>query len=191
MLYNLYLFYCSLLLQVKAYLKFVNILEVIICFATTYVIFFLLDSAFLKRRSVLYPFGLSVYFTLLASLTLLGRQPKTQSSLDTLFATYTLAVSGSLWAFHAIVFNILLFIPLGILLLRYFEKSKWFSFFLLVIPVTVEILQLVTSRGLFELSDIINNVLGGILGLIIAIIIKKRARLKGFVSNFLEGKNGS
>jgi glycopeptide antibiotics resistance protein len=34
-------------------------------------------------------------------------------------------------------------------------------------------MQLITSRGLFELSDIINNTLGGLFGILIAFAIYK------------------
>ena len=60
--------------------------------------------------------------------------------------------------------NILLFIPIGAILSRL--RPRWntavFPFF---ISLGIEIIQFITARGLFELDDLVNNTLGGLVGL--------------------------
>jgi glycopeptide antibiotics resistance protein len=66
-----------------------------------------------------------------------------------------------------IVLNILIFVPLGIyggiLCRRWPFKKKLFFFFL--ISLTVEVLQFILAVGAFDITDIITNTLGGIIGL--------------------------
>jgi len=78
--------------------------------------------------------------------------------------------------FYNTIGNILLFIPLGILLPLVFANIKRFIqiFFLLFMgSFTIEILQYVTLLGVFDIDDIILNILGGILGYLILILIVK------------------
>ena len=63
--------------------------------------------------------------------------------------------------------NILGFVPLGFFLPILFEKQRKFGSFIATSTLAImciEILQLVTMRGLFDIDDIILNVLGACLG---------------------------
>ncbi|MRX73874.1 hypothetical protein GJU40_17200 [Bacillus lacus] len=90
--------------------------------------------------------------------------------------------SFSVISFQLIVFNILMFVPLGILLPLYssrFMKFKWILIGSFVATLMIETFQVVTGRGIFELDDIFHNTLGGVLGyqlfmLIHTVIQKKR-----------------
>ena len=62
-------------------------------------------------------------------------------------------------AWRNIILNICMFIPLGFLL-PFLDKFKiWWKNYLVGLATTliIELLQLVTHRGIFEIDDIINN----------------------------------
>lgn len=78
----------------------------------------------------------------------------------------------SLSEFQLIIFNIIMFIPLGLLLPLYNNKFKRFiPTFLVSLGVTlgIECIQLATNMGIFELDDIFHNTLGGIIGFFLTI----------------------
>lgn len=73
--------------------------------------------------------------------------------------------------FWQIFLNILLFIPFGFMLSCYLYKYHrsqhlFLSILLsgLFVSVSVELLQYITSRGLTEIDDVINNTAGAIIG---------------------------
>jgi glycopeptide antibiotics resistance protein len=74
-----------------------------------------------------------------------------------------------------LIMNVVIFIPLGIyagiLLKRWMIGKKVFSFF--IISLIIETLQFIFGIGAFDITDIINNTLGGIIGLMIFTGIEK------------------
>jgi glycopeptide antibiotics resistance protein len=74
-----------------------------------------------------------------------------------------------------IVSNVVIFVPLGIyagvLFNRWNYRRQLFFFFL--VSLIVEALQFAFAVGAFDVTDIINNTLGGIIGLLIFKAIKK------------------
>lgn len=65
------------------------------------------------------------------------------------------------------IFNILMFVPLGVFLPLLFSKFKLFKWLLPVVMIatlSIESYQTLTGAGIFELDDLINNSLGGIIG---------------------------
>lgn len=65
------------------------------------------------------------------------------------------------------IFNILMFVPLGIFLPLIIAKTKEFKWLLLVVvsaTLSIETYQTLSGAGIFELDDLINNSLGGIIG---------------------------
>lgn len=71
--------------------------------------------------------------------------------------------------YNEIFLNILIFIPLGLYVGILFKKlstvQKIFSFFM--VSFTFEILQFILRIGAFDITDIINNTFGGIVGLLL------------------------
>ncbi len=66
-----------------------------------------------------------------------------------------------------IIGNIIMLVPLGVLIRVWFKniESVWKVLFIgLTVSFTIEILQLITTRGLFEFDDIIHNTLGAVAG---------------------------
>ena len=66
--------------------------------------------------------------------------------------------------------NVILFVPWGMLLLVLWDKDPFFKKMIMVLIVcficsfSIEALQMATSRGYFELGDIVMNTLGGVFG---------------------------
>lgn len=71
--------------------------------------------------------------------------------------------------YNEIILNILIFVPLGLYVGILFKNlstaGKVFSFF--VVSFCFEILQFILRIGAFDITDIINNTLGGIIGLLL------------------------
>ncbi|OIB02797.1 hypothetical protein AK95_32135 [Paenibacillus sp. LC231] len=89
------------------------------------------------------------------------------------------------------IFNIIMFIPMGILLPFISRKCKAFKWLLLVVvgsTLFIETYQTLSGAGLFELADIMNNTLGGIFGyqlyrLTASIVDNKRVKMKSLLGN--------
>ena len=87
--------------------------------------------------------------------------------------SYRAMMNGSPGMFSQIYLNIMLFIPIGIfggiLFLNKNKKSYMLPVaFGLILTIIVESFQLIFRRGTFELDDILNNVIGTIIGMMIA-----------------------
>jgi len=86
-----------------------------------------------------------------------------------LFKTISVYASGEpTWkiATRNLLGNIILLIPLGFLFTGLYQKLKWKSIFLvgLIIGTTLELLQVLFKSGIFDIDDIILNLLGIIMG---------------------------
>lgn len=85
-----------------------------------------------------------------------------------LFSSYRLAMlEFNMREWRNILLNIAMGIPLGILLPCVFQKMKhwWLTYATgLLLTIFIEVTQLVTHRGIFEIDDIFNNTLGCIIG---------------------------
>jgi len=83
-----------------------------------------------------------------------------------------------------LIFNIIMFIPLGILLPIAHKKFQNIMLTIvagLILTILIEFLQFVTAFGIFELDDIFNNLLGAIVGysmVMTVISLKKRQKHK-------------
>ena len=80
--------------------------------------------------------------------------------------------SYKVWAVQKeqIIANVLLFIPLGV-----FAGSLWNWKGIIVgsgLSVAIELLQLISNRGLFEFDDILHNTLGTFIGFSIYLLVK-------------------
>ncbi|MDD3240947.1 MAG: VanZ family protein, partial [Lachnospira sp.] len=67
---------------------------------------------------------------------------------------------------NEVLLNYILFVPLGILLEYTDEKLFRIWMFAVVMSLSIEALQLVFSRGLFEFDDVFGNSVGCLLGVI-------------------------
>ena len=107
------------------------------------------------------------------------------------FSSYKEAYNTfSLGEWRNIILNILMFVPIGFILPLLIKKCEtWYITYLVGLGTTlfIEILQLITKRGVFEIDDIINNTLGctvgyGIVMIIMAFFKRKRANQKALIT---------
>lgn len=151
------------------FLKDVDICDVAFCFI---IVFVLLLSNKLKQRQrsmrlILYCAFLAAYFTFVISVTVLGRKDGLISNSENVFDCSWMFTNNQ-DHFIDVAYNILLFMPFGFLLSLLVRRS--FVHELLCVEFTtiaIEIVQMITGRGLFELSDILGNTVGGIIGILI------------------------
>ncbi len=165
--WSLYLLYLTIKKELEYYLPNVNLFEALICFALFVILLMVTERVFRKKISVVYIIVSALYYTFLISITVLGRSGGSKSDISTLFITYKNAFLNDQINLTDIVFNMALFIPVGLLISRY-KKNVFCVTVLLLTPVIIEFTQLFTGRGVFEISDIINNFVGGLIGLLIA-----------------------
>lgn len=104
-----------------------------------------------------------LYSTVIVYMTLLNRPVGPRSISLSLFWSYRL-LPHSPYFQRQVLYNILLFVPVGMILSRL--RPKWntvvYPFY---ISLGIEMLQFITGRGLFELDDLVSNTLGGLAGL--------------------------
>ena len=85
-----------------------------------------------------------------------------------LFSSYKEAYNNfSLGEWRNIILNILMFVPIGFIMPLLLKKCEnWYITYLVGFGITlfIEILQLISKRGIFEIDDIINNTLGCVIG---------------------------
>lgn len=129
------------------------------------------DKKFSKKRSIVFIVICSLYATFLVTVTILGRLPVHSSSIDNLFLTYIKCYYGDSGAKYDIIYNIALFVPVGALSIRYNKRFIYNIGFLILLPTVIESIQLITYRGVFELTDIVNNAIGGVIGYSLALLL--------------------
>lgn len=73
------------------------------------------------------------------------------------------------------ILNTIIFIPFGLYLSYFIKKNRFIKVFLISLGVTlfIEFFQLFSLLGSFQTEDIIINILGGVLGYIIYLLIYK------------------
>lgn len=171
-----YYFLQGFWLDIKLLIANANPLAVIICFAILLAILLFIERKRFRFAVVLFTIAAAIYGTFLLTLTILGRSPGNISSWDQLLVTYERAFFGEGGAQLDIFYNIVLYIPVG-LLISHYKNTKLDIIILAAIPLAIEIAQLITTRGVFELTDILNNFIGGMIGFGFARLIAMLVRL--------------
>ncbi len=157
------------------FLKDVELPSVIICFTVFYCV--LIAAQMLLKRNITIRFALtcfilSVYYTFIISLTILGRKAGVITNRpDNAFSISTL-ITDNPEHYYDLAYNMLLFVPLGILISAAGYKCITSSVVVALTTIIIEAVQMLTGRGLFELSDIIGNFAGGIIGVGLFCMIK-------------------
>lgn len=122
-------------------------------------------------------FLLITWFILVLGLTMFSRGSNFKGWINfRLFSDYVNAWNKwSLSELQLIIFNMLMFMPLGFLLPMLGKRLRRFTPVLLTsisVTVFVETVQMITGTGIFELNDIFHNTIGSIAGyLIVAAIL--------------------
>lgn len=128
-------------------------------------VFLIYEKIFFSNRKWYISVYWSIYLTAVLSITFLGRKlGMAENSIEKIFLTYQLISQGKTNILYEVVFNVLLFVPWGILccverysLIISFTFGGLFS-------LGIEIVQLFTGLGLFEICDLINNAVGVLIG---------------------------
>ena len=85
---------------------------------------------------------------------------------------YTNVVEGDLFWLEPL-FNIVVFLPFGILLKKLNYDLKFGHGIFLIVRLFFEIIQYIFSIAVSEITDIITNVIGGVAGMIVVGILNK------------------
>jgi CDP-glycerol glycerophosphotransferase len=130
----------------------------------------------LRRQSAALT-ALSVYLSLSFAMLLFARSQKvTRRFTLRLFWSYRAIAEGRLYLLHQDVFNVLLFIPFGLLCMMAERKPDFRKTLGLGAALSLlgELLQGLTARGLFELDDLFHNILGTAMGAGLWLLFSRR-----------------
>lgn len=109
-----------------------------------------------------------LYLVIVVYATLLQRNPIWSHGVISLFSTYKEAwIRASFDAWKNMILNILMFVPLGFWLpvgYKWFRKFWRTYLFGFLATLGIETLQILLSRGLFEVADLVHNTLGAMIG---------------------------
>ncbi len=120
-----------------------------------------------NRYSLLLVYVFLVYLFLVISITLLSRPAGSRVGIDLMpFATISSNLLNNRYPFE----NILLFIPYGFIVPNFgapFRKVYLCVGTGLGFSLCVELIQLITKRGFFQLDDILTNAAGTVIGYVV------------------------
>ncbi len=142
-------------------------------FFLLWVCFYLVQSFSCNKmlRKLFWGVSVAGYFCVLLYLTLLSRIPAAEYMYELKFLwEYSLALAGDASFQKGIVDNMLVFVPLGILFgdacWIFGRRGRWYYALAcgVMVSLAIELLQLVTRRGMFEFDDIFNNAIGMMFG---------------------------
>ena len=111
------------------------------------------------------------YFILILTETVLIRKPFTGEHLK-----IELFWSWKQWSVqkNQILTNVVMFVPIGVLVGWLWKwRGLWFAAGLSLL---VEVLQLITSRGLLEFDDVLHNMIGAVVGAGIVMVVEKKLK---------------
>ena len=115
--------------------------------------------------------GFYMYLAVLLMITFFSRESGSDVGVDLeLFSTFRINKRNTAY----VIENILLFIPFGYVCPWYLKKLRGFWCCAgsgLLTTVLIEILQLVTGRGIFQIDDILTNLTGNMIGYLCFVIL--------------------
>jgi glycopeptide antibiotics resistance protein len=123
----------------------------------------------ITAKDILHIVVVFIYVIMVIGVTFLTRPIGSQSGMNLhLFSSYREAWNTfSLRNWQFVIFNIVMFIPLGMILPFFYNKFRkaYMTVGLgIVFTIFIEMAQLKTLSGIFELDDIFNNTLGTLIG---------------------------
>lgn len=107
----------------------------------------------------------ALYFSFLTTATIFGRYKiNTANELDFLKTYRAMFTGGNVFGIMEIIFNMLLFFPFGTFLSTIHKDFKNSLLIIALSSFIIEIIQFIFQIGTAELADLINNMLGGLIG---------------------------
>lgn len=129
-------------------------------------LYFVIVKVFRHRRKPVYNTMLIIYFIMLFIITIFEREPGSRTGISVkLFETF-----GNSRANAYVIENVLLFIPFGILTPLVWKRMRHpfiCTFLGFCLSCMIELTQLVTERGHFQVDDIMTNTIGSLIGSLI------------------------
>lgn len=127
-------------------------------------------------RKAFFGLLLSFYISQVIGITLLNRVMEEEVRYDlNFFEVYKIAFEGNSVFATQLIGNVVMFIPFGLLLPLCFESLDGFFrvlFVSLLFSLFIETVQLFTHTGIFELPDLMNNTVGGVIGFLIYRVVR-------------------
>lgn len=142
-------------------------------------VLFEIKNKFLKDYSYKWKILFYTYFYFILKKSLFNRSKGMKNSLEFAFKRDWLFLVKDTWSKVQAVENILFFIPISFFFNLAFFDIKDFNLNLLkkvvklsfLLSLFIELTQLILTLGTFQLSDIVYNTIGGIIGYILAILV--------------------
>lgn len=132
-----------------------------------------------------------VYVIMVLGVTFLNRGSNFYGGMNlSFFSTYREAwYNANLRHWQFVILNIVMFVPFGILLPLLhsrFKRAIWTIGVAFFFTLSIEIFQLITGYGIFDIDDLFNNVLGAITGygIMNGFITMKEKRIKQSILSF-------
>lgn len=134
-------------------------------------------------------FSITVYFSLIIDITLTSRINNHYEPLSNVFGDWSIFDSNQLMFINsAPAINVVMTIPICFLVFFFIKQffSKAYSNKVMIgysaiisflLSLFIELTQLVTCLGTFQISDLVYNTLGGVIGALIVIFISKKRHL--------------
>ena len=124
---------------------------------------------------------LFIYIFIVLWITVLHRSLRISNAQLDLLWSYKEWLSGDTGLGNEIFANIALFVPFGFMLSAVLPKRRFIIPAAIVLSLTIETLQLVLMRGLFEWDDVISNTIGAAVGVLlfqtVNILIAEKRRI--------------
>ena len=120
-------------------------------------------------RTYVEAFAFGIYIAMILGGTLLNRTAGTQYETEWIpfWSYWDTFVKGDKYLWRQMVYNVIIFVPWGILLPMMLKKErpeKGVIYSAAIFSVAIELCQLLFRCGLFEFDDIFHNTLGAIVG---------------------------
>ena len=118
-----------------------------------------------------------IYLAIVLYITLFNREPGEKRIDMVPFRSYYLLIEeNNSFYFTQILYNILMTVPFGFLLPFIYKKMR--SVFVVglmgfLFSLSIETVQYITRRGLFEFDDMIGNTIGCLIGSVVGMLIKR------------------
>ena len=138
----------------------------------------LLLFSFMGKKGLNWSAGLMLllYMSLILMSAVFTRDVQAERTFNlTPFWSYRAICEGKDTLVIPIIANVLAFIPIGLLLGCAFRKLKWWRVLLIggAFSFLIETLQFVLNRGQTEVDDVIHNVIGGVVGYGLYVVISQ------------------
>lgn len=156
----------------------------IILISLILVLYYLIKLVFKTDLNKLNIFAFTIIYLIFLFMILFNRE-KTDDSLfsdGTYIKKWIKIIFINKTVFINIIGNIIIFIPLGVLLSIYRQNLFVSIMIIIAIIIAIESMQYFTKRGIFDILDILLNMIGSILGYTldkIYILIRKRGEKYG------------